>query len=552
MRWAALLAAALALALPATAQAHAALVRTVPSASGVALQPPGAVALTYTEAVEPRFAGISVTDAAGRQQTAGAPARSGTTLSVPLKRLAEGWYLVYWRVISVDGHPVRGAFTFAVGPNPGPAPQFAVPSISETAATPRLLAARWVVLLAAMAAIGLFVLRALIARPAGDGLRAVTRAFALASAVALAAAPVYVVLATAQFSLRSPLDLSAIGPLLDVSAFGRGYLDLELCLALFVFAAGIAIWLDRPERPRRSIAALLATTGALLAAAATLLVPGVSGHAGTASPRGLAIALDALHLASGAVWIGGVLGLIVLARSRKRTLATVVPRFSNAALGSVLVLIATGTAASVIHLPTLASLWQTGYGRTLLVKIALLVAALALAAVNLLRTRPRLLAGRADAAPLLRRLLAGEAALVAGAMFAAAVLTSLAPPAKALATLGRPAATVGPGPVARRIERAGYTLDLRVSPNQAAAANRFAVELRRDGAPVRGATVTASFAMLDMEMGEQAYRLTETAPGSYGRETPALVMVGRWGLTFDVEPRAARPFSVTVLDHAAG
>ena len=69
-----------------------------------------------------------------------------------------GWYLVYWRVISVDGHPVRGACTFAVGPNPGPAPQFVIPSISETAATPRLLAARWIAFLSVMAAVGLYVL----------------------------------------------------------------------------------------------------------------------------------------------------------------------------------------------------------------------------------------------------------------------------------------------------------------------------------------------------------------------------------------------------------
>ena len=69
-------------------------------------------------------------------------------------------------MISADGHPVRGAFTYAVGPNPGPAPQFAIPSVSETAATPRLLAARWVVMLSLMAAIGLFFLRIAIARPA--------------------------------------------------------------------------------------------------------------------------------------------------------------------------------------------------------------------------------------------------------------------------------------------------------------------------------------------------------------------------------------------------
>ena len=38
------------------------------------------------------------------------------TLIVPLRpHLPEGWYLVYWRAISVDGHPVEGAFAFAIG-----------------------------------------------------------------------------------------------------------------------------------------------------------------------------------------------------------------------------------------------------------------------------------------------------------------------------------------------------------------------------------------------------------------------------------------------------
>ena len=213
-----------------------------------------------------------------------------------------------------------------------------------------------------------------------------------------------------------------------------------------------------------------------------------------------------------------------------------------------LALVATGIAASIIHLPTLASLWETGYGQALLVKIALLLAALLLAAVNLLRTRPRLLAGRAASG----RPVAGEVVLLAGAVFAAAVLTSLAPPAKAVAEIGKPLATVGPGPVAESVERNGYTLKLGVAPNKAAANNRFDVTLTKDGRPVEGAALTAGFAMLDMEMGRQAYRLPETAPGRYGREAPALVMVGRWGLTFEVEPPGAKPFSVTILDHAAG
>ena len=67
------LAVAAALALPAAACAHAALVRTSPSASGTVNVPPrrGRL-LTFSEAVEPRFAVVSVTDAAGNQQTAGA------------------------------------------------------------------------------------------------------------------------------------------------------------------------------------------------------------------------------------------------------------------------------------------------------------------------------------------------------------------------------------------------------------------------------------------------------------------------------------------------
>ena len=548
------------LVLPATAWGHAALVRTVPSAAGIVNGSPPEVVLTFSEPVEPRFAAVSISDAAGDQVTAGPPRRKAgdpTTIVVPLKPLEEGWYLVYWRVISVDGHPVRGAFTFAVGPNAGPAPQFQVPSISETAATPRLVAARWIVLLAAMAAIGLFVLRMLIARPVGHSLRGVSIAFAIAIVAALLAAPIYLLLSTAQFSLRSPFDVGALAPLLDVSAFGRGYLDLELCLALFAVAGWIAIAIDRPERARRSIAELLATTGALLAAVAVVLIPGVSGHAGQTSPRGVAIALDWLHLSAGAVWIGGLIGLLVLWRSlpanrRVAGLAVAVPRFSNVAIGAVLALIATGIGASILQLPTLASLWETGYGQALLVKIALLSVAVLLAAVNLLRTRPRLLAGRADAAGLLRRLVGAEAVVVAGAVFAAAVLTSLAPPAKAVADLGKPSARVGPGPVATTVEKAGYTVEVRVDPNRAAVPNRFQVRISQDGKPVTGAIVTATFAMLDMEMGTQAYKLPETDPGVYEREAPALVMVGHWGLTIDVEPPGGAPFTVTILDKANG
>jgi copper transport protein len=566
-----LLAVAAALALPATAWAHAALLRTVPSASGIVNRPPAQLSLTYSEAVEPRFAIVSVTDAGGKQQASGAPRRSAAdpnTLVVPLRHLPEGWYLVYWRAISVDGHPVRGAFTFAVGPNPGPAPQFVIPSTSETAATTTLLTARWITFLSVMSAIGLFVLRMLIARPLirrvrDTELRWVSIAFAVAAGVALVAIPVYLLLATAKFALRSVFAIDAIVPLIRVSAFGRGLVDLELCFALFVVAALAAIWVDRPDRPQRSIAELLSLVGALVAAAAVLVIPGLAGHAAETSPRGWSLTFDWFHLVTGSIWIGGLIGLLVVWRSlpvarRVAGLIVCVPRFSNVAFVSVNVLIASGVAAAVIHLPTLASLWQTSYGKTILVKAALLFAAMLLAAVNLLRTKPRLAASERLAelgqptALLLRRLVATEVVIVSAAIFAAALLSSLPPPSKALAEAGKASARVGPGRVTRVLTKNGYRLEFRIDPNRAAVPNDFSVRITRDGAPVRGADVTTSFAMLDMEMGQQAYRLAETAPGVYSHSAPALVMVGHWGLSFDVRPPGTTPFDVLLLDRASG
>jgi copper transport protein len=566
-----LAAAAASLALPAAAWAHAALLQTTPVASRIVNTPPKQVLLRYSEAVEPRFAIVSVTNAAGDKETTGAPSRSpanADTLVVPLKKLAEGWYLVYWRVISVDGHPVRGAFTFAVGPNAGPAPQFAIPSTSETAATPRLVTARWLPFLSLMAAIGLFVLRIVVARPVvarvpGTRLRSVTIAFGVASVVALLAIPIYLLLSTAEFALRSFWSFGALFPLVRVSAFGRSWLDLELVFALFVGAAAVAIWLDQPERRQRSTAAVLALAGALGAAAACLLVPGLAGHAGQTSPRGLSLAFDWFHLVAGSVWVGGLIGLVVLAASlpaarRVAALVVCVPRFSNVAFVSVLVLIGAGTGSAVQHMPTFASFWQTSYGKSLLVKIALLAAALLLAAVNLLRNVPRFKAfGKrpelgGPAASLMWRLVAGEALLVSGAVLAAAALSSLPPPSKALASIGGAKAHVGPGVVDKVVSENGYRLAIRVSPNRAAVPNSFQVAISRGGQPVRNADVTVDFAMLDMEMGQQAYHLSETAPGTYGHAAPALVMVGHWGLSFQIAPPGQKPFTVLLVDKANG
>ena len=561
-----------ALTLAGTASAHAYLVKTVPAASVVLTASPPNVQLTFDEAVEPRFATISVTDAAAHQQATGPPARSPAnpnTLVVPLKpHMPEGWYLVYWRAISVDGHPVQGAFTFAIGPNQGPAPQFVVPKISQTATTPRLLIARWVMFLSVMTAVGLFVLRVLIARPVvrrapGSSLRAVSIAFVIASVVGLISIPVYLDISTSVDSLRSAFAIGTLVPLFRVTAFGRAYVDLLIVFGLFCVAAWITLWLDRPEKEQRTIAELGAIAGAFIAAGAVLLVPGTAGHAAQTAPRGLSLLLDWLHLVSGSIWMGGLIGLLVLwwglgAANRVAGLRVAVPRFSNVAFVSVLVLLGSGIGATVIHMPTIASLWQTSYGQAILVKAALLAVAMLGGAVNLLITKPRLDAARRDpargkqAARLLRNTVRIETLLVVAAVFAAALLSSLAPPAAALAKEGSALAHVGPGKVAATVHQNGYTLQVLVDPNKAVETNSFALKLTKNGQPVRGADITLGFDMLDMQMPNQEYQLTETAPGVYSHPAPALVMVGHWGLSFNVTPKNGQPFTAFIVDHATG
>jgi hypothetical protein len=58
--------------------------------------------------------------------------------------------------------------------------------------------------------------------------------------------------------------------------------------------------------------------------------------------------------------------------------------------------------------------------------------------------------------------------------------------------------------------------------------------------------------MLDMEMGTQSYRFPPDAARLVLEVGAALVMVGHWGLQFEVTIPGQQPFVVTLLDKAGG
>ena len=101
--------------LPLTAAAHAFLDHAQPRVGSTVQAAPKEVVLTFTQAVEPAFSRIEVSDAQGVQEQAGPVHGEAAMLVVPLRPLGPGIYAVRWHVISVDTHRTQGTFAFTVG-----------------------------------------------------------------------------------------------------------------------------------------------------------------------------------------------------------------------------------------------------------------------------------------------------------------------------------------------------------------------------------------------------------------------------------------------------
>ena len=167
----------------------------------------------------------------------------------------------------------------------------------------------------------------------------------------------------------------------------------------------------------------------LAAALGTIPLPTLTmlSHA-AAEGRFLPFFADWAHAIAASAWMGGLLGFSALllgplrrasSDERARLLGRAVPRFSNLAMASVLVLLVTGTYASLLHVPSFSALIGTPYGRALFMKLGLLAFVLFLGAINLLDR------GKNEA---FGSTVGFELALAFGIFAATGFLTSLTPP----------------------------------------------------------------------------------------------------------------------------
>ena len=106
---------------------------------------------------------------------------------------------------------------------------------------------------------------------------------------------------------------------------------------------------------------------------------------------------DAVHVEAASIWAGGltfVLLLLLWVRGRRWEVATeAVPAFSSVAVVAVAALIVAGSVSAFLEVRSVPALWETAYGRLLLLKVVLVVPVLALGAFNNRTSVPRLGAG---------------------------------------------------------------------------------------------------------------------------------------------------------------
>jgi copper transport protein len=425
-----------ALVLPGAASAHATMTGASPATQSRVETAPRAIVLRFDQTVTSIARAIDVFSATGRRVSAPTTrSPGGRVLTAPLRGLRRGEaYTVRWRATSSDGHTSSGVFTFGVGVKPPP------PTEAYGASGPTWTddVARWAFFVALALLLGTTGLRLLVlSEPLPERLS--NRLYGLATIGGIAALNVGIAafVMRADDALQLPFaDLlyGDLSPIATKTRFGIAFIVMTLAYALVTALVLLAWILDQPKLLWPAF-----VTGLGFAAGLSL-----SGHQGVEpNSTDLTALADWLHLVAATLWVGGLVALAMcvwpLAPALRRSAFLGFSRIATVLVG---VLLVAGAYLSISRLPTVSDLWTTHYGRTLVVKVVIVGAALAWGAVHHFVVRPRL--ERDDAPRGLRRSLVGESSVAMLVLLVAAVLVNAQPPPVEPAASSRVASTLPP------------------------------------------------------------------------------------------------------------
>ena len=429
---AAVVAAAVTLLVPVAAFAHAMLKSSDPASGARLDRTPQSIRLEFSEKPDLTFTRVELEDASGDRIPVDAPAYAPESKRAVLVRiravLSAGTYSVVWRAAGDDGHPTHGQFSFVivrdtpVAPTAAPAPtpsHVAKPSATTEpfdAESPVYVGLRWLEFTALLAVLGAVIFRVLVLglmkreqSPRWALIEPSSRAAARTGLIATVALGVSALLRlVAQWyatqGVATASNFGYVTTMLGKTVWGWGWL---------VQMAGVVVAFAGFLRARHAVhegkgQVWIVTT---IAAGILAFTPALSGHATSAMRlTTLAILGDGLHVIGAGGWLGSLLLVMSVGIPTAMRLdgddggavvADLVNAFSPTALMFAALTAATGVFAAWLHIGSVPAIWETRYGRTLLLKLAVLSVAAATGAYNWLRVKPTL--GDARGATRVRR-----------------------------------------------------------------------------------------------------------------------------------------------------
>jgi len=365
------------LALGATAaSAHATLESSSPADGQSVLTSPSEIRITFSEAVTTISGGLSVLDADGKTVDVGnSEVVGGRTLVAPISEsLSDGTYVATYRVLSADGHPVSGSLLFAVGA--GALDRSAQPSSSGDRLWEIIGGiSRFIMYLAALVAAGVAFFLAFIHDHAEDRWRIVP--FVRIGSILALLSAIGIVMSQAAL-----LTGKGAGAVTDSNVL-RDVLNQHLGWSLALLMIGLAAVHLSTDIPKKMVSKSLALSGGL----AVTVSFAVWGHATELSPTAISLAADAIHATAAALWLGGLVGLVMVLSLRTpetvRATAGIIGRFSRMAFWSVIALTLAGLTLTITGSnASLNSILTTTWGQLVLAKIGLTLIVVLIAAWN--------------------------------------------------------------------------------------------------------------------------------------------------------------------------
>jgi len=332
--------------------AHAKLEKAHPEPDSQLSVSPSEITLTFNERLERELYYIQVFDGHGESVTENLTvmSRDQRELVLPLPPLKDDHYTVTYRVISADGHTIRGTYVMNVGDIDPVATTGLVEIYKDASVRAAVFGVRIFYFLVLLFLTGWTLWGAYFSfrsRELPERYKKETKDAQVLFLVAL-----FVLIFVQMGEVLTDWNFVGIVDFLFKTMTG-GSLTFSLVLSLVGFLVLHRMWW---------------VDGAW--AISLLLAKSLNGHAMAFEPQLLTGLIDFVHLLSAALWVGGLFYLLLFWKSDRERVIGFLPVFSRTALISIVVLILTGLLSTLIFLPKISYLVEASWGIFLLVKVA--------------------------------------------------------------------------------------------------------------------------------------------------------------------------------------